>query len=141
MATRYPGKGFYEYHRQFSLMAASHLKSNNILVDWSVQNNPLFCNLFANTRAQTCASCNSTLHFSGFCPLNRSVGEKRNGDIDSYGRRRQFHEGKEICQCFRRFVRPSDKSSKNSLVPVKVRIVTDQMSRNVEAMKTGKIIG
>ena len=100
MATRYPGKGFYEYHRQFSLMAASHLKYNNILVDWSVRNNTLFCNLFANTRAQTCASCNSTLHLSGFCPLNGAVGEKRNGDMDSYGRKRQFHEGKEICNNF-----------------------------------------
>lgn len=37
MATRYPGKGFYEYHRQFSLMAASHLRFNNIMVDWSVR--------------------------------------------------------------------------------------------------------
>lgn len=26
MATRYPGNGFYEYHRQFSLMAPSHLR-------------------------------------------------------------------------------------------------------------------
>ena len=39
----------------------------------------------------------------------------------------------------------SDKSGKNNLGPVKVRIVMDQMSGNVEAMKTGqereKIIG
>ena len=46
-----------------------------------------------------------------------------------------------------RFVGPSDKSGKNtnSLGLVKVRIVMDQMSGNVEAMKTGrereKIIG
>lgn len=33
MATGYTGNGFYEYHRQFSLMAASHLKYNNILID------------------------------------------------------------------------------------------------------------
>ena len=32
----------------------------------------------------------------------------------------------------------SDKSGKNSLGLVKVRIVTDQMSGNVEAMKTGR---
>lgn len=43
-------------------------------------------------------------------------------------------------QCFRRFVGPSDKSGKNRLGPVKVRIVTDQMSGNVEAMKTGRIM-
>lgn len=97
MATRYPGKGFYEYHRQFSLMAASHLKYNNILVDWSVRNNTLFCNLFANSKAQTCTTCNSTLHLSGFCPLNGPTGDKRYGDMDSYGRKRQFHDGREIC--------------------------------------------
>ena len=100
MATRYPGKGFYEYHRQFSLMAASHLKFNNILVDWSVRNNTLFCNLFASSKAQTCATCNSSLHLTGFCPLNGSAGDKKQGDIDSYGRKRQFHEGREICNNF-----------------------------------------
>ena len=40
---------------------------------------------------------------------------------------------------------PKDKSGKNNLGPVKVKIMTDQMSCNVEAMKTGqereKIIG
>ena len=33
MASTYPEKGFYEYHKQFSLIAASQLKYNNILVD------------------------------------------------------------------------------------------------------------
>jgi hypothetical protein len=46
MATRYSGRGFYEYHRQFSLQAAAHLRYNNIMVNWSVRNNSLFCNIF-----------------------------------------------------------------------------------------------
>lgn len=103
MATRYPGNGFYEYHRQFSLMAASHLKYNNILIDWSVRNNTLFCNLFANARPQSCATCNSTLHSTGFCPVTDKVRDKRNGDMDFYGRRREFHEGREICNNFNGF--------------------------------------
>ncbi|XP_033119144.1 uncharacterized protein LOC117118615 [Anneissia japonica] len=68
MATRYPGKGFYEYHKQFSLTAAAHLRYNDILVDWSIRNNTLFCNVFANSRPNTCQFCYSTLHLTAFCP-------------------------------------------------------------------------
>lgn len=53
MASRYPGKSFYEYHRQFSLQAAAHLRYN-IAVDWSVRYNSLFCNIFANLKPNTC---------------------------------------------------------------------------------------
>ena len=48
MASRYGGHGFYEYHKLFSARAAAHLKYHNVPVDWSVQNNTLFCNIFAN---------------------------------------------------------------------------------------------
>lgn len=59
MATRYPRKGFYEYHIQFSLMSASHLKFNNILVDWSVRHITctLFCKIFANAKVPACMYC------------------------------------------------------------------------------------
>lgn len=60
MATRYPRKGFYEYHRQFSLMSASHLKFNNILVDWSVRHITgtfIFCKIFANAKVPACMYC------------------------------------------------------------------------------------
>lgn len=109
MATRYSGRGFYEYHRQFSLQAASHLRYNNIMVDWSVRNNSLFCNIFANLRPNTCNHCNSTLHLSGFCPSNVQKatvgvyniqgykGNKSEFVKDSYGRSRVYHLGKEIC--------------------------------------------
>ncbi|XP_055999644.1 uncharacterized protein LOC125649823 [Ostrea edulis] len=98
MATRYPGKGFYEYHRHFSLMAAAQLKFNNILVDWSIRNNTLFCNIFANSKPQSCAACNSTLHLTGFCPLN--ANRRPTDSNDSYGRKRNFHAGREICNNF-----------------------------------------
>jgi len=45
MSTRYGGRGFYDYHKQFSAKYAAYLKYENILVDWSVRNNTLFCNI------------------------------------------------------------------------------------------------
>lgn len=54
--------------RQFSLQVAAHLRYNNIMVDSSVRNNLLFCNIFANLKPNTCNHCNSTLRLSGFCP-------------------------------------------------------------------------
>ena len=121
MASRYDGKGFYEYHRQFSLRAASHLRYNNILVDWSIRDNTLFCNIFANFQPTICVHCNSTMHSSAFCEtlLNqgrynnnrRGLGEAQNNfgqgrmfgennDTDRLGRRRVVHLGKEICDHF-----------------------------------------
>lgn len=112
MATGYSGRGFYEYHRQFSLQAAAHLLYNNIMVDWSVRNNLLFCNIFANLKPNTCNHCNSTLHLSGLCPsivqkgtvdVHNIQGYKNNKSEfakDSYGRSRVYHFGKEICNNF-----------------------------------------
>lgn len=117
MASRYPGKGFYEYHRQFSLQAAAHLHYNNIVMHWTVRNNLLFCNIFANlhVKPNTCNLCNSTLHISAFCPTlisNRQLVQQgffRNSKLprqeqelhlDSYGRERVFHLNKEICNNF-----------------------------------------
>lgn len=64
MSNRYGGKGFYEYHETFSARAAAHLKYSNIHVDWSVWNNTLFSNIFANLRPSACYICNS--HTAGF---------------------------------------------------------------------------
>ena len=109
MASRYPGRGFYEYHKQFSLRAAAHLRYNNILIDWSVRNNSLFCNIFANTTANSCITCGSTLHSSGFCPdqLKTSPVVKGfsnfnpdSGNIDRHGRKKVYFSGREICNNF-----------------------------------------
>jgi len=122
MATRY-NKGFYEYHRQFSLQAAAHLRYNNIPVDWSIRDNTLFCNIFANNRPNMCNICQSTLHTTGFCPssVNQegrfpSVNQEGRSQVynynrtksntsrvvstDSQGRHRAYHEGREICNNF-----------------------------------------
>ncbi|CAC5416792.1 unnamed protein product [Mytilus coruscus] len=97
MATRYPGKGFYEYHKRFSLDAAAHTRFNNIAVDWSSRNNTLFCNIFANTRPNTCNLCGSTFHTSDFCNQNSQKNRVRNDEsVDTYGRNRSFHLGREI---------------------------------------------
>ncbi|KAK3099253.1 hypothetical protein FSP39_001635 [Pinctada imbricata] len=108
MATRYPGKAFYEYHKQFSLTAAAHLRYNNILVDWSIRNKSLFCNIFANSKAASCTICNSTLHTTGFCPSSKDVDRvektrpisQSDKETDTYGRKRMFFLGKEICNNF-----------------------------------------
>ena len=104
MATRYPGKGFYEYHKRFSADAAAHLRHNNIPVDWSIRNNTLFCNIFANIKPNTCSICSSTFHSSSYC--NQSNNSNRNttgsyrSDQDIHGRERSYHGGKEICNNF-----------------------------------------
>ena len=67
MASRY--NGFYEYHRQFSSRAAAYLKYKNLKFDWSVRDNMLFCNIFANNKPVTCGICFSVTHHSGFCPV------------------------------------------------------------------------
>ncbi|CAG2191955.1 unnamed protein product [Mytilus edulis] len=101
MASRYPGNGFYEYHRRFSLDSAAHLRYNNMAVDWSIRNNTLFCNIFTNIRPNTCNNCGSTFHTSGFCSATqRSSGNKINDSQDTYGRERVFHSGREICNNF-----------------------------------------
>lgn len=110
MGTRY-NHGFYEYHKQFALKAAAQLRYNNILIDWSVRDNTLFCNIFANQRPNTCSLCNSTLHTTNFCPRSTTdqrhisgTSKNRNmntqGVSDSRGRPRVYHEGQEICNNF-----------------------------------------
>lgn len=109
MASRYPGGGFYEYHRKFSADAAAHLRFNNVVVDWSIRNNTLFCNIFANVRPNSCNTCGSTFHTTGFCA--QSVSNNQSGryfvsqkyDQDSYGREKVFHMGREICNNFNGF--------------------------------------
>ena len=108
MASRYGGKGFYEYHRMFSAEAAAHLRYANRKVDWSVRNNKLFTTIFVNQRANTCNVCNSSLHVASFCPNQHDrKGNGQNGHnsqnrgaIDIRGRSRVRFQGKEICNNF-----------------------------------------
>lgn len=102
MSARYNGPGFYDYHKQFSAKAAAYLKFNNILVDWSVRNNTMFCNIFANIKPTTCNNCGSSSHTIASCPQatghnNNTYHRPGNKESDSYGRKRVYHYGQEIC--------------------------------------------
>ena len=99
MAQKY-GKAFYEYHKQFSLKAAAHLKYQNIPVDWSVRNNTLFCNIFADQKPNTCHICHSISHTAGFCPsLVAPQGEiqSKKSQQDPGSRQKVYSQGREIC--------------------------------------------
>ena len=105
MATRYGGTAFYEYHKQFSARAAAHLKYQNLQVDWSVRNNTLFCNIFANHKPITCYMCSSISHTAAFCPQAVHSGfryqpQERYRYTDTYGRQRLTFAGQEICNNF-----------------------------------------
>ena len=112
MGTSYGGKGFYEYHKQFSSKAAAYLRYYNTKVDWSLRNNRLFCNIFASHKPITCNMCHSTDHTAGFCPEllldknqrshkdNSHNAFSQNQTIDIYGRPKRFFQGKEICNNF-----------------------------------------
>ena len=67
MATKYNGKGFYEYRKAFSAQAAAHLKFSNKKVDWSIRNDKLFASIFVNQPALSCYLCQSSLHMTAFC--------------------------------------------------------------------------
>ena len=102
MATRYPGNGFYEYHKMFSAQAAAHLSYSGKKVDWSVRNKTLFCSIFTNSKARTCDLCQSSLHLSSFCPKlteNNAQARFRNSPLtsDMFGRVRMQVQGSEIC--------------------------------------------
>lgn len=105
MATRYNGRGFYEYHKTFSAQAAAHLRYSNKKVDWSIRNNKLFASIFVNHRASVCYICNSSLHSAAFCPnhLNEKSKQYPNQNqktIDVAGRARLQFNGREICNNF-----------------------------------------
>lgn len=107
MASRYGGHGFYEYHKQFSSTAAAHLEYHNRPVDWSIRNNSLFCNIFANQKPNSCYLCNSTAHNTAFCPLQMNdrdatysfYGQRMRGNSDFLGRTIHNVTG-EICNHF-----------------------------------------
>lgn len=98
MATRYPRKGFYEYHSQFSLMLAFHLKFHNILVDWSVRNITLFCKIFANDKVPTCMYLTIVdRNLSNFFVMTHKTEKFQiEKEVDLYSRKRQYHAGKEF---------------------------------------------
>uniref|UniRef100_A0ABM0MUF5 Uncharacterized protein LOC102807377 n=1 Tax=Saccoglossus kowalevskii TaxID=10224 RepID=A0ABM0MUF5_SACKO len=68
ISNSFGGGLFYDYHIQFATKAAAYLQYRNIKVDWSVRDNDIFISITAGRKAISCTICNSTLHFSDFCP-------------------------------------------------------------------------
>ena len=103
MGTRYPGSGFYEYHRQFSAKAAAYLEQHNIKIDWSIRDNILYTNIFTGQQASSCRLCHSLSHDTSFCEqtLHERYSRFDNKQIDKTsdmrGRAKQFFNGQEIC--------------------------------------------
>ena len=104
MAYRYPGQGYYEYHKKFAAEAAAHLKFNNVVIDWSIRNNRLFCNIFSSARPIVCSNCNSPFHNTISCNQrmynSQYFNKSRGSEQDLYGRERVFHMGREVCNNF-----------------------------------------
>ena len=113
MASRYPGAGFYDYHKQFSAKAASYLKNHNWKLDWSKRDSQLYSNIFTNYKSNCCQHCFSVSHLSDFCPrilqenkstfygsVSNNYSNKRSGSSDSYGRPKYYMKGEEICNNF-----------------------------------------
>ena len=108
MANRYPGRGFYEYHKQFSATAAAHFKKHNTKADWSIRNNKLFSNIFTNYRSNTRYLCQSVSHSPAFFPkllhINSDsyTGQSKwmRTESDKQGRVKEYFDWKEICNHF-----------------------------------------
>ena len=113
MAARYPGAGFYDYHKQFSAKAASYLKNHNWKLDWSKRDSQLYSNIFTNYKSNCCQHWHSVSHLSDFCPkifqdnkityfgsASNNNSNKSSGTSDSHGRQRSFIKGDEICNNF-----------------------------------------
>ena len=110
MASRYPGAGFYDYHKQFSAKAAAYLKNHNWKLDWSKRDSQLYSNIFTNYKSNCCYSVS---HLSDFCPrilqenkstfyspASNNYSNNRSGSSDSYGRQKYYMKGEEICNNF-----------------------------------------
>ena len=105
MATKFPGNGFFEYHKLFSAKAAVYLRNYNVKVNWGIRDEYIFNSIFAGHKANSCGICSSMMHSTTLCPNNLSSpkGSQRNlnaSHTDIRGRPRIMYQGKEICNNF-----------------------------------------
>lgn len=102
------GTRFYEYHKLFSLRAASALSSHGLKVDWSKSDRDLLQKITAGAKASYCMHCGEVSHDSGFCHLapherytfNSKSSDSTQPNSDRYGRKKLFHAGTEVCNNF-----------------------------------------
>ncbi|CAG2198720.1 unnamed protein product [Mytilus edulis] len=101
------GNKFYDYHKLFSAKASTLLQEKQIKVDWSKRDRDLMILIGAGVEINICKLCHMVDHDTKFCPLQlaeKSVSTphltKNSGNSDIRGRKRFYHNGKEICNNF-----------------------------------------
>ncbi|CAC5385279.1 unnamed protein product [Mytilus coruscus] len=101
------GQKFYDYHKIFSAKAATLLQEKQIKVDWSKRDRDLMILIGAGVEINICKLCHMVDHDTKFCPLQLSEKSistphlmRNGGNSDIRGRKRFYHNGKEICNNF-----------------------------------------
>lgn len=102
--TLYGDQAFNDYHRLFSAQSEESLRGRtNTKVDWSFKDTAIYGAVTAGRKAKVCETCNSVMHITSQCP-QASRGSRpparSQSDNDKFGRERQFHGGREICNNF-----------------------------------------
>jgi hypothetical protein len=109
------GMKYYQYHKLFSLRAASFLEQLGVKVDWSQGDRKLLQLVTGN--AKFCGLCGEVSHDASFCHLqtegNPTIAKKpqyggptastsrpSTSELDMRGRKRIFHNGAELCNNF-----------------------------------------
>ena len=100
------GEKFYDYHKLFSVKAATALREFKVNIDWGVKDNDLLSLLAPHARPDVCKICHAIDHATKFCPLF-SMNQDRldlsrrkvqySDRTDRRGRTRIVHDGKEVC--------------------------------------------
>jgi hypothetical protein len=105
MSVDFPGRLFYEYHRQFSAQAAAQLRVG-IKIDWSVPHVGLLARVTGGHKVSACDICGNMSHTTKFCPSSmdaprsnaRPWQTQTRRDRDPPSRPRyQYYKGREIC--------------------------------------------
>ncbi|CAC5413592.1 unnamed protein product [Mytilus coruscus] len=101
------GQKFYDYHKLFSARAATLLQEKQIKVDWIKRDSDLMILIRAGVEINICKLCHMVGHDTKFCPLQPSEESvstqhlmRNGGHSDIRGRKRFYHNGKEICNNF-----------------------------------------
>ncbi|CAC5417563.1 unnamed protein product [Mytilus coruscus] len=112
MATKFKGNIFYVYHKAFAKKVAAIKLTKGLTVDWSIRDEKLYSSACLGRAIHTCGACGSSFialkcvtypipHRAKATVLNKSAFLQQSSvDIDSHGRPKLFHKGKEICNYY-----------------------------------------
>ena len=109
LAKLYSGPAFYHYHVMFAKRVAAYLEKG-LNITWGEKDLRIWSIVTSGLKAQVCHMCNSVTHTSAFCPhatqsskpqaTARHDVPSRKSPLDTRGRRRIVHEGREVCNNF-----------------------------------------